>query len=84
MSESSHTVPKQRVDAASAGGDDRKGARRGAIFIGLVLIAYIIDQAPSVPIFHHELIYAWSNRLNCVVHDSTVHPYYIYEWSFAE
>ena len=42
MSESSHTVPKQRVDAASAGGDDRKGARRGAIFIGFVLIAYII------------------------------------------
>lgn len=48
------------------------------------LIAYIIDQAPSVPIFHHELIYAWSDRLNCVVHESTVHPYYIYEWSFAD
>lgn len=39
MSESSHTAPKQRVDAAPAGGDDRKGARRGAIFIGLVLVA---------------------------------------------
>lgn len=48
------------------------------------LIAYIIDLAPSVPIFHHELIYAWSNRLEGVVHDSTVHPYYFYEWSFAE
>ena len=42
MSESSHTAPKQRVDAAPAGGDDRKGARRGAIFIGLVLVAYIV------------------------------------------
>ena len=42
MSESPHIVPKPRVDAASAGGDDRKGARRGAIFIGFVLIAYLI------------------------------------------
>ena len=42
MSESSHTAPKQRVDAVSAGGDDRRGARRGAIFIGLVLVAYIV------------------------------------------
>ena len=42
MSESPHTVPKPRVDAASAGGDDRKGARRGAIFIGFVLIAYLV------------------------------------------
>lgn len=41
MSESPHTAPKPRVDAASAGGDDRKGARRGAIFIGFVLIAYL-------------------------------------------
>ena len=48
------------------------------------LIAYIIDLAPSVPIFHHELIYAWNNRLEGVVHDSTVHPYYFYEWNFAE
>jgi len=46
------------------------------------LIAYIIDQAPSVPIFHHQLIYAWNNRIDGVVHDSTVHPYYFYEWSF--
>ena len=46
------------------------------------LIAYIIDLAPSVPIFHHELVYAWNNRINAVVHDSTVHPYYCYEWSF--
>ena len=42
MSESPHTAPKPRVDAASAGGDDRKGARRGAIFIGFVLIAYLV------------------------------------------
>ncbi len=48
------------------------------------LIAYIIDLAPSVPIFHHELIYAWNSNLEGVVHDSTVHTYYFYEWSFAE
>lgn len=45
------------------------------------LIAYIVDLAPSVPIFHHELIYAWGNRVNAVAHDSAVHPYYCYEWS---
>ena len=37
-----HTTPKGTVDAAPAGGDDHKGARRGAIFIGFVLICYII------------------------------------------
>lgn len=43
MSESQHTAsPKPRVDASAAGGDDKKGARRGAIFIGLVLVAYIV------------------------------------------
>ena len=43
MSESPHSAsPKPRVDASSAGGDDKKGARRGAIFIGLVLVAYIV------------------------------------------
>lgn len=48
------------------------------------LIAYIIDLAPSVPIFHHELIYAWNDRVDGIVHDSTVHPYYFYEWSFSK
>lgn len=42
MSESPHSAPKPRVDAASAGGDDRKGARRGAMFIGCVLIVYLV------------------------------------------
>lgn len=42
MSESPHTAPKPRVDAASAGGDDRKGARRGAMFIGCVLVLYLV------------------------------------------
>lgn len=37
-----HTVPRAQVDAAPAGGDDHKGARRGAIFIGLVLVAYVV------------------------------------------
>lgn len=43
MSDSSkHNPPVGTVDAAPAGGDDHKGARRGAIFIGFVLICYII------------------------------------------
>ncbi len=34
-------APKPHVDAQQAG-DDRKGARRGAIFIGLVLVVYVV------------------------------------------
>ncbi len=34
-------APKPQVDTAS-GGDDRKGARRGAIFIGAVLVVYVV------------------------------------------
>ena len=43
MSDTSHTTTaKPKVAAEPSGGDDHKGARRGAIFIGLVLIAYVI------------------------------------------
>ena len=45
-----HTVSKSpakgamrgHVDAAPAGGDDHKGARRGAIFIGVALVAFVV------------------------------------------
>ena len=37
-----HSVPAPQVDAAPAGGDDHKSARRGAIFIGLALLAFVI------------------------------------------
>ena len=43
MSEShKHPSPAPRVDAAPAGGDDHKSARRGAIFIGCALIAFLV------------------------------------------
>lgn len=57
-------------------------AEREAIY--KELIAYIVDLCPSITIFHHELIYAWGNRVNAVVHDSNVHPYYCYEWTLNE
>ena len=37
-----HATLAPTVDAAPAGGDDHKGARRGAIFIGLVLVVYVV------------------------------------------
>ena len=37
-----HKTSHPQVDVQVAGGDDTKTARRGAIFIGLVLIAYIV------------------------------------------
>lgn len=46
------------------------------------LIAYLVDYCPSIPLFHHELVYAWNSQLNATVHDSAVHPYYCYEWSW--
>ncbi len=43
MADSSHKpTAKPKVVAQSSGGDDHKGARRGAIFIGVVLIIYVI------------------------------------------
>lgn len=43
MTESSkHPSPAPQVDTQIAGGDDHKMARRGAIFIGVVLIGYIV------------------------------------------
>ena len=46
------------------------------------LIAYLVDYCPSIPLFHHELVYVWNSQLNATVHDSSVHPYYCYEWSW--
>ena len=46
------------------------------------LITYLVDYCPSIPLFHHELVYVWNSRLNATVHDSSVHPYYCYEWSW--
>ena len=38
---SKHNAAAPQVEVEASGGDDNKGARRGAIFIGIVLIAYI-------------------------------------------
>lgn len=42
MNSSTHTVPKPKVAAEASGGDDHRGARRGAIFIGFVLVVYVV------------------------------------------
>ena len=42
MNSSTHTVPKPKVAAEASGGDDHRGARRGAIFIGFVLVIYVV------------------------------------------
>lgn len=41
MTESSQHTSKPQVEVEASGGDDNKGARRGAIFIGVVLVGYI-------------------------------------------
>lgn len=43
MSDSAHHTPaKPQIEVEPSGGDDHKSARRGAIFIGAVLVIYII------------------------------------------
>ena len=42
MSDSVQHTSHPQVDVEVSGGDDHKGARRGAIFIGVVLIAYVV------------------------------------------
>ena len=42
MTESSQHTSKPQVEVEASGGDDNKGARRGAIFIGVVLVGYIV------------------------------------------
>ena len=42
MKESSQHTSKPQVEVEASGGDDNKGARRGAIFIGVVLVGYIV------------------------------------------
>lgn len=41
-SEAARRAPRPQVDAQPAGGDDHKTARRGAIFIGAALVAFIV------------------------------------------
>ena len=42
MTESSQHTSKPQVEVEVSGGDDNKSARRGAIFIGVVLVGYIV------------------------------------------
>ena len=43
MSDSSHNLTHApKVAAEPSGGDDHKGARRGAVFIGVVLVIYVV------------------------------------------
>ena len=41
MTESSQHTSKPQVEVEASCGDDNKSARRGAIFIGVVLVGYI-------------------------------------------
>ena len=45
MTDSVQHTSRPQVDVEVSGGDDHKGARRGAIFIGVVLVAYVVYLA---------------------------------------
>ncbi|BDF72787.1 diguanylate phosphodiesterase [Oscillospiraceae bacterium] len=69
------------VDEMFAKGEaEQDPAQRQAIY--KELIEYLVDLCPSIPLFHHEIVYVWNSNLEAVAHDSAVHPFYCYEWSW--
>lgn len=42
----------------------------------------VSEDACYIPVQHKELPYVWYKDLNAVVHLSSAHPYYVYEWSW--
>ena len=53
---------------------------RAAYFKEIVNI--LVDDCPTIPVFHKKMLYAWNQDLNAVPHVAANHPYYIYEWSW--
>ena len=42
----------------------------------------VSEDACYIPIQHKQLLYVWQKDLNAVVHLSSAHPWYVYEWSY--
>lgn len=40
------------------------------------------EDALCIPVQHKEIPYVWYKDLNAVVHLSSAHPWYVYEWSW--
>ena len=55
-------------------------SERAAYFKQIVNI--LVDDCPTIPVFHKKMLYAWDENLNAVPHVAANHPYYIYEWSW--
>ena len=55
-------------------------AERAQYFKEIVNI--LVDDCPTIPVFHKKMLYAWDKDLNAVPHVAANHPYYVYEWSW--
>ncbi len=46
------------------------------------VIQIVTDDAVDIPLFHKNLMFAWNQDLNCVVHPDSSYPYFVYNWSW--
>lgn len=46
------------------------------------LIAYIVEECPSLPIMHRQNIYLFDKNLNATFHDNSASCYHFWEWSW--
>ncbi len=45
-------------------------------------VKLITEDAPDIPVFHKQLLFAWSKDINAVPHVDSGKPYFVYEWSW--
>ena len=46
-------------------------------------IEIINEDAAMIPMFHRNLLFAWTKGLDCVVHPDSYYPYFVYNWSWS-
>lgn len=46
------------------------------------IISTITEDAVNIPMFHKNLLFAWTKGLNCVVHPDSGMPYFVKNWSW--
>lgn len=46
-------------------------------------IEIITEEAAMIPMFHKNLLFAWTKGLDCIVHPDSYMPYFVYNWSWS-
>ena len=73
----------ERVDELFAlGNATADEAERKAIYKEICEI--VVEDCPYIPTQHKQIPYVWNKNLNAKIYASNEHPYFVYEWSWAE